>query len=73
MTAHALLAVIAANEYTDQPITAVLIPLTCNEIRRLFTALVVEPHRIRACPRVWSTTGVKKPFRQEHNDLRLEY
>jgi len=23
-----------ANEYTDQPITAGLIPLTCNEIRR---------------------------------------
>jgi hypothetical protein len=54
MTAHALLAVIAANEHTDRPATAGLIALTCNEIRRLFTVLVVEPHRTRVCPRAWS-------------------
>ena len=54
MTAHALLAVIAANEHVKRPATPGLIALTCNEIRRLFTLLVVEPHRTRACPRVWS-------------------
>ena len=50
MLAHALLAVIAAHEHADQPAPAELIALTCNEIRRLFTALVIEPGRVLACP-----------------------
>ena len=54
MTAHALLAVIAANEHTDRAAPADMIPLTCNEIRRLFTVLVVQTDRPRACPRAWS-------------------
>ena len=54
MVAHALLAVIAAGEHADRPTPADMITLTCNEIRRLFTVLVVEPHRTRACPRAWS-------------------
>jgi SRSO17 transposase len=54
MIAHALLVVIAANEHTDQPAPAGLIALTCSEIRRLFTILVVEPRRIRTCPHAWS-------------------
>ena len=54
MLAHALLAVIAAHEHTDRPAPAGLIALTCNEIRRLFTVLVIEPRRVRACPRAWS-------------------
>jgi hypothetical protein len=28
--------------------------LTCNEIRRLFTILVIEPSRVLACPEAWS-------------------
>lgn len=55
MTAHALLAVIAANEHPDQPVPTGLIPLTCNEIRRLFTTLITEPARAIACPLTWST------------------
>jgi len=55
MVAHALLAVIAANEHPDQPVPAGLIPLTCNEIRRLFTIYVTEPSRTIACPLAWST------------------
>jgi hypothetical protein len=51
MTAHALLAAI---EHADRPAATGLAALTCNEIRRLFTVLVVEPHRTRVCPRVWS-------------------
>ena len=31
-----------------------MIALTCNEIRRLFTVLVVEPARAPACPLAWS-------------------
>jgi hypothetical protein len=55
MLAHALLAVIAANEHTAWPAPAGLIALTCNEIARLLTALVVEPARVLACPHAWST------------------
>lgn len=54
MIAHALLAVIAANEHTDRPAPAGLIALTCSEIRRLFTILIIEPRRTRACPHAWS-------------------
>lgn len=54
MTAHALLAIVAANEHTDRPASAGLIALTCNEIRRLFTIFVIEPGRAVACPEAWS-------------------
>ena len=43
MIAHALLAVITANEHTDQPLRAGLIALTCSEIRRLLAALALNP------------------------------
>jgi hypothetical protein len=72
MTAHAPLAVIAADEYADQPITAGLIPLTCNEIRRLFTVLVVEPHRIRTCPRVWSARRRRHQHRARTSHYRRQ-
>ena|GEM_PF-1203003 len=55
MLAHALLAVIAANEHAARPAPAGLIALTCNEIRRLLTVLIVEPGRVLACPEAWST------------------
>lgn len=54
MLAHALLAVIAANEHTDRPASTELIALTCNEVRRLLTALVIDPARALACPHAWS-------------------
>ena len=54
MTAHALLTVMAAvtRARTQQP--AGLTPLSCNEIRRLFAMLVIEPVRPIACPWTWS-------------------
>jgi hypothetical protein len=55
MTAHALLAVIAAKEHTEQPAQAGLIALTCNEIRRLLTIFLIQPYRARPCPSTWST------------------
>ena len=55
MLAHALLAVIAANEHTTRPAPDGLIALTCNEIRRLLTVLVIEPGRVLANPKAWST------------------
>lgn len=54
MTAHALLAVIAAREHAERPAPDGLIALTCNEIRRLFVSSVIEPDRTLACPHTWS-------------------
>ena len=54
MTAHALLAVIAAHEHAERPAPDGLIVLTCNEIRRLLTVLVIEPGRVLTCPQAWS-------------------
>jgi SRSO17 transposase len=53
MIAHALLAVIAAQEHTHRPAPTGLIELTCNEIRRLFAIYVIEPARRRVCPDTW--------------------
>ncbi|MFD7447066.1 IS701 family transposase [Streptomyces sp. NPDC059909] len=52
MLAHAFLAVVRADEHARHPAPDGLIPLTCNEIQRLFTTLVVRPmcdaaHRLR--------------------------
>ena len=54
MIANALLVVIAANEHDDQPTPAGMIPLTCSEIRRLLTVLLVAPRRAQPCPHAWS-------------------
>ncbi|MET9397987.1 IS701 family transposase [Kitasatospora sp. NPDC002965] len=43
MLAHAFLAVVRAGEHARQPGPTDLIPLTCNEIQRLFTTLVIRP------------------------------
>lgn len=43
MLAHAFLAVLAATEHDHSPTPSGLIPLTCNEIRRLFTGLLPRP------------------------------
>ena len=54
MIAHALLAVITAHEHAQHPAPDGLIPLTCNETRRLFMTYVIEPARARTCPEAWS-------------------
>ena len=51
MLAHALLAVIAA---TEHPPPGELIPLTCNEIRHLFTSLITESTRQLTNTLAWS-------------------
>ncbi len=43
MLAHAFLAIVRADEHAHRPTPEDLIPLTCNEIQRLFITLVVEP------------------------------
>src|SRR5215218_5010608 len=47
MLAHAFLAVTAAAERRDHPTADDMIPLTCNEIQRLFTALISPVHDLR--------------------------
>jgi len=52
MLAHAFLVVAALAERTWHPTPPGLIPLTCNELQRLFAALVAVPlgginHRLR--------------------------
>jgi hypothetical protein len=54
MIAHALLALIAANEHSTHATPATMIALTCAEIRRLFTVMVIEPTRVLTCPLAWS-------------------
>jgi len=55
MIGHALLAVLAATAQAGRPAPAGMIALTANEIRRLFTVLIVEPARALACPLAWSS------------------
>ncbi len=54
MIAHALLAVLAATEHAHRPAPPGMIELSCAEIRRLFTVLVIEPARALARPLAWS-------------------
>jgi len=43
MLAHAFLAVVRADEHARNPAPDGLVPLSCNEIQRLFITLVVQP------------------------------
>ncbi len=52
MLAHAFLAVVRADEHARAPSPANLIPLSCNEIQRLFMTLVVQPIH-DAAHRLW--------------------
>ena len=72
MLAHALLAVIAANEHADRPAPAGIIPLSCSEIHRLFTVLVAAPHRVLACPHAWSTWRRRHQYRARTSHYRRQ-
>jgi hypothetical protein len=62
MLAHAFLAVVRADEHARHPAPDGLISLTCNEIQRLFTTLVVRPVRDAAHRLAWSA------WRRRHQD-----
>ena len=72
MLAHALLVVIAANERPDRPTSAGIIPLSCSEIRRLFTVLVVAPRRVLACPHAWSNWRRRHQYRARTSHYRRQ-
>ncbi|MFJ1831951.1 IS701 family transposase, partial [Streptomyces sp. NPDC088178] len=72
MLAHAFLAVVRADEHAHHPAPNGLIPLTCNEIQRLFTTLVVRPvhdvaHRLR-----WSTWRRRHQARAQASHYRRQ-
>ncbi|POX57519.1 hypothetical protein C3492_43090 [Streptomyces sp. Ru62] len=54
MLAHAFLTVVRADEQARDPTPDGLIPLTCNEIQHLFTALIVQPAPEAAYRLRWS-------------------
>ncbi len=55
MLAHAFLTVITAAERERHPTPAGLIPITVNELHRLFDALLLRTHLNPASLRRWST------------------
>ncbi|MEU2441368.1 IS701 family transposase [Streptomyces rubradiris] len=72
MLAHAFLAVVRANEHARHPAPHGLIPLTCNEIQRLFTTLVARPvhdvaHRLR-----WSAWRRRHQARAQTSHYRRQ-
>src|SRR5664280_888574 len=73
MLAHAFLAVTAATERARAAPPAGLIPLTPNEIRRLFIGLLTRPVRDATTkpPHAPATTAAKTANSNDH-DLRLE-
>jgi hypothetical protein len=85
LLAHLFLAITTVAERV-KPTPTGLIPLTLNEIRHLFTRLVIgHTDDITACLH-WSwrrrrhqyraqqvTTSANRPRNHEHHDLRLEY
>ncbi|MFE7331974.1 hypothetical protein ACFU8W_45280 [Streptomyces sp. NPDC057565] len=54
MLAHAFLAIVRADEHARRPGPTDLVPLSCNEIQRLFITLVVHPVHDAAHRLGWS-------------------
>ena len=54
MLAHAFLAVVRADEHARSPAPDGLVPLSCNEIQRLFITVVVQPRHDVAYRLGWS-------------------
>ncbi|MEE4494956.1 IS701 family transposase [Streptomyces sp. BE230] len=85
MLAHAFLAAVRADEHARHPAPDNLIPLTCNEIQRLFITLAVPPARDAAHRLGWSNWRRRHQARSQAShyqrqaakhedlDLRLEY
>ncbi|CAM5353285.1 IS701 family transposase [Streptomyces olivaceoviridis] len=78
LLAHAFLAVTAALERRDQALADDgtspngLIPLTCNEIQRLFTALIAGPTRDLAHRLRWSTWRRRHQARAQRSHYRRQ-
>jgi SRSO17 transposase len=71
MLAHAFLAVVRADGYTH-PAPDALIPLTCNEIQRLFITLVVHPVHDAAHRLGWSDWRRRHQARSQASHYRRQ-
>jgi SRSO17 transposase len=72
MLAHALLVVLTADEHAAGVPPPGLIPLTCNELQRLLTHLVVEPARRPADPETWSRWRRRHQYRARASHYRRQ-
>ncbi len=72
MLAHAFLAAVRADEHTRHPAPDGLIPLTCNEIQRLFTVFVVRPVHDVAHRLGWSTWRRRHQARAQASHYRRQ-
>ncbi|MGW1800134.1 IS701 family transposase [Streptomyces sp. NPDC001984] len=72
MLAHVFLAVVRADEHARVPAPDGLIPLTCNEIQRLFMTLVVRPVRDAAQRLRWSAWRRRHEARAQASHYRRQ-
>jgi SRSO17 transposase len=70
MLAHAFLAVATATQRNTAPTPAGLIPLTVNEFRRLFDALLLVTHRTLASLLAWSRWRRRHQYRARQSHYR---
>ncbi|WP_204815243.1 IS701 family transposase [Mycobacterium riyadhense] len=70
MLAHAFLAVATAIERNTAPTPAGLIPLTVNEFRRLFDALLLVTHRTLTSLLAWSRWRRRHQYRARQSHYR---
>ena len=72
MLAHAFLAVVRADEHAHHPAPDGLIQLTCNEIQKLFTTLVVRPMHDAAHRLAWSAWRRRHQARAQASHYRRQ-
>ncbi|MFF6993241.1 hypothetical protein [Streptomyces sp. NPDC010273] len=72
MLAHAFMAVVRADEHAHQPAAEDLIPLTRNEIARLFIALIAERAHGTARPLRWSHWRRRHQARSQASHYRRQ-
>jgi SRSO17 transposase len=72
MLAQAFLAVVRADEHTRHPAPDDLIPLTCNEIQRLFITLVIRPVQGLAHRLGWSDWRRRHQARSQASHYRRQ-
>ncbi|MFD3874272.1 IS701 family transposase [Streptomyces sp. NPDC058623] len=72
MLAHAFLAVVRADEHDRAADPAVLIPLSCNEVQRLFIAIVVQSVHNTAHRLAWSNWRRRHQARSQTSHYRRQ-
>ncbi|MFD5341740.1 IS701 family transposase, partial [Streptomyces hawaiiensis] len=72
MLAHAFLAVVRADEHARHPAPDALIPLTCNEIQRLFITVVIRPVHDTAHRLSWSHWRRRHQARSQASHYRRQ-